>query len=129
MCVTCASYLLNEFARVCAALLAVDGAGVHLQLADLLGQLSQRQVRVQALVLQIAVRLQAGSQVLNHSLYLREPITGQIQLQKIKNKKKKHIYIYTYKRNPVTTVCYQTQQKTTVTTLKAFKCFQSHTFH
>lgn len=89
MCEVChaASHLLNEFARLPVALLAVDGADVHLQLADLLGQLLQRQVRVQAHVVQILVRLQAGSQVFNQSLYLRETTTGQIQLQK------KYIYI------------------------------------
>lgn len=95
-------YLLDEFLRLCVALLAVDGDGVHLQLADLLRQLLQRQVRVQALVAQVPVRLQAGSQRFNQSLQLRETIAGQIQLQKKKQQTKKKGLINTHRLNKKT---------------------------
>lgn len=64
------------------AQLAVDGANICLQLTDLFGQPLQRQGRIQALVVEILVRLEAGCHVFNQSLDLRETLAGQIQLQK-----------------------------------------------
>lgn len=62
--------------------LAVKGADVCLQLAELVTQQTQRQGRVQALVMQILERLQSSCHVVNQSLDTREALDGQLYLQR-----------------------------------------------
>lgn len=81
-------YLLGELPRLRIAQLAVDGTNICLQLTDLVGQLLQRQGRVQAPVVEILIRLEAGCHVFNQNLDLRETLAGQIQLQKEPHKEK-----------------------------------------